>query len=154
MDRTFNRHALIFLLVCLSFMVGFTDVIDTSLPGGGDDPREADDNMRRIQGGFVESLNVTHHFDLTGTELIDEKTDYHKFWYNVKAYGATGDGATDDTAAIQEAIDAMEANLGGVIYFPISNYRVTDTFHLDSANNSLIYHFKGEGRNSKIKHDR
>jgi hypothetical protein len=38
---------------------------------------------------------------------------------NVKAYGAVGDGTTDDTAAIQSAIDAAAANNGPkTIYFP------------------------------------
>ena len=44
--------------------------------------------------------------------------------YNVKDYGAVGDGTTDDTAAIQAATAA--ANLtGGIIYFPQGNYYMT-----------------------------
>lgn len=46
-------------------------------------------------------------------------------WFDVTAYGATGDGTTDDTAAIQSAIDAAAAsNNGGVVYFPPGIYIV------------------------------
>lgn len=38
-------------------------------------------------------------------------------WLDVKAYGAKGDGVTDDTAAIQAALDACPEN-GCTIYFP------------------------------------
>ena len=34
-------------------------------------------------------------------------------YYEVSAYGAVGDGKTNDCAAIQAAIDACEANGGG-----------------------------------------
>lgn len=46
---------------------------------------------------------------------------------NVKnqPYSATGNGSTDDTAAIQAAINAVFAAGGGTIYFPPGNYRVT-----------------------------
>ena len=40
---------------------------------------------------------------------------------NVKNYGATGDGTTDDTVAIQAAVDAVPAE-GGVVYFPDGDY--------------------------------
>jgi hypothetical protein len=42
---------------------------------------------------------------------------------NVTQYGATGDGKTDDTAAIQAAIDAVPAS-GGSVMFPPGTYIV------------------------------
>ena len=41
---------------------------------------------------------------------------------SVKDFGAAGDGVTDDTAAIQAAIDAVKAAGGGVVYFPAGRY--------------------------------
>lgn len=41
-------------------------------------------------------------------------------WVSVKTYGATGDGVTDDTAAMQLAHDT-----GGLIYYPSGTYKFT-----------------------------
>lgn len=49
-------------------------------------------------------------------------------FYNVKNYGAVGNGSTDDTAAIQSAINA--ATFGGVIFFPPGRYIVSSTLNL------------------------
>jgi hypothetical protein len=46
-------------------------------------------------------------------------------WANVRSLGAKGDDATDDTAAIQRAIDTHR-----VLYFPAGFYRITDTLKL------------------------
>lgn len=46
-------------------------------------------------------------------------------WVNVRSLGVVGDGTTDDTAAIQKAIDAHR-----VLYFPTGNYIVRDTLAL------------------------
>jgi hypothetical protein len=41
---------------------------------------------------------------------------------SVRDFGATGDGVTLDSAAIQAAIDACAANKGGTVYFPAGDY--------------------------------
>lgn len=41
-------------------------------------------------------------------------------FYNVKDFGATGDQVTDDTAAIQDALDTVPS--GGLLYFPTGFY--------------------------------
>ena len=46
-------------------------------------------------------------------------------WVNVHSLGATGDGTTDDTAAIQKAIETHR-----VLYFPTGHYVVRDTIQL------------------------
>lgn len=46
-------------------------------------------------------------------------------WHSVTDSGATGDGTTDDTAAIQSAINAHR-----VVFFPSGLYRVTDTIEM------------------------
>ena len=46
-------------------------------------------------------------------------------WSDVRALGAKGDGRTDDTAAIQRAIDTHR-----IVYFPVGHYVVTDTLQL------------------------
>ena len=46
-------------------------------------------------------------------------------WVDVHTLGVTGDGATDDTAAIQKAIDTHS-----VLYFPAGHYVVRDTLML------------------------
>lgn len=59
---------------------------------------------------------------------------------NVKAYGATGDGVTDDTLAIQAACTAANG-----VFFPSGTYKVTTPVTLKS--NNFIY---GEGASSVI----
>jgi len=43
-------------------------------------------------------------------------------WVNVKSVGVTGDGTTDDTAALRKAIVGHKT-----LYFPSGKYRITDT---------------------------
>ena len=59
-------------------MTVFNDTFDTAAPDGGDDPAEADNNMRRIQRAVQEREDVDHHWPLTGTEVSDAETGEHK----------------------------------------------------------------------------
>jgi hypothetical protein len=48
-----------------------------------------------------------------------------KDWVDVRSLGVKGDGKSDDTAALQRAIDSHR-----VLYFPIGFYMISDTLHL------------------------
>jgi hypothetical protein len=54
---------------------------------------------------------------------------------SVKDFGAVGDGVTDDTAAIQTALDraALGVNYGISVFIPPGKYRVTDTLTIDKS---------------------
>lgn len=62
---------------------------------------------------------------------------------NAKSYGATGDGSTNDTAAIQAAFDATPAN--GSLYLPAGAYSVTNL----TANKSI--RIIGDGPENKSR---
>ena len=46
---------------------------------------------------------------------------------SVKDFGAAGDGTTDDTTAIQNAINEINSLGGGVVFFPAGTYNVSST---------------------------
>ncbi|KID94680.1 LysM domain protein, partial [Metarhizium majus ARSEF 297] len=48
---------------------------------------------------------------------------------DVKALGAKGDGATDDTAVLNAILEGA-ANTSSVVYFPFGVYIITDTLHV------------------------
>ena len=57
---------------------------------------------------------------------------------NVKdpPYSATGDGVIDDTAAVQNALNALAAANGGVLFFPKGTYLCNGPF--DGTTNSIL----------------
>lgn len=74
-------------------------------------------------GGFVPGTS------LAARSMADRLRD----WISVKDFGATGDGATDDSAALQAAFDYVAAN-GGTLYLPAGTYRlVAANINLTSA---------------------
>jgi len=71
--------------------------------------------------------------------------------FNVKSYGAVGNGSADDTSAIQAAVNAMEANGGGCVYIPGStgSYKTTSTITISSYGDGV--HIHGDGYASRVK---
>lgn len=67
-------------------------------------------------------------------------------WVSVKDYGATGDASTDDAAAIQAAINALDVFMtgsgggvsGGVLYFPPGEYRIESTIDIHRFSGLVI----------------
>lgn len=86
-----------------------TDLANTSDPTKGD-----------ALVGFRQSNNAGNLTGAVGRTVHQKLQEY----ISVKDFGATGDGSTNDTVAIQAAIDAVGANNGGVLWFPPGTYMI------------------------------
>jgi hypothetical protein len=75
--------------------------------------------------------------------------------FNVKHYGAKGDGTTNDVASIQAAIDAAAVN-GGTVYLPPGTYQLASSFTLNPPGDGVALllksrvHLRGAGRDATI----
>lgn len=92
----------------------------------------AGENLPRLADKFLplgtQVPTLTTNWDV-GLYTINSRNSVDVF--NVKAYGAVGDGVTDDFTAITACIAAVTANGGGTVYFPKGNYLVNTTLNLD-----------------------
>jgi hypothetical protein len=66
---------------------------------------------------------------------------------SIKDFGAKGDGVTDDTAAIQAAVNAVRAAGGGTLLAPTGTYPVSSTIDLFQGSSINIV-LKGSARTS------
>lgn len=67
--------------------------------------------------------------------------------YNIKAYGAKGDGFTDDSASIQEAIDTCSEEGGGIVYAPPGNYFIAGSNFINVKPNVIL---RGSGPSTRF----
>lgn len=75
-----------------------------------------DEETARTEADTVINQNITNLGDRIDDVIANQ------FWASVKDYGAVGDGITDDTDAIQAAMDQTDFNY---IQFPTGTYMVT-----------------------------
>ncbi len=66
----------------------------------------------------LNAIGVTATGSTTARSLAERAAEV----FNVKDWGATGDGVTDDSAAFQAALDAIATAGEGVWYFPAGDY--------------------------------
>lgn len=74
--------------------------------------------------------------------VLISTSDYAKE-YNVRDFGAKGDGKTIDSPAINKAIEAASADGGGMVYIPAGVYRsysvrLKDNIHLYLENGAIL----------------
>lgn len=70
----------------------------------------------------------------------------HRERVNVKSFGAVGDNVTNDTAAIQAAIDTASAPAGtGIVFFPPGNYHLNSKLTLQGDAVTLTGGARGLG---------
>jgi len=82
---------------------------------------------------------------LIATLVLSQTISFHSFaadsnekaYFNVRSYGAAGDGKNLDSPAIDKAIDAAAEAGGGTVYLPSGTY-LSGTIHLRSNIHLLI----------------
>lgn len=143
------------------FLAGTTTVASVyTVASGGSAVNTVTTNA--IDGSFifyVDDVDYTSHqlFD-----IVTSKTNYQSYtaynvaifqhtpWVDVLSEGATGDGVTDDTIAIQAAADKAEATTKR-LYFPTPSvaYKITDRILIDTA--AVLV--EGSGFNCIVRQD-
>ena len=84
---------------------------------------------------------------LDGTTGATTQDVFYQDVFNVKDYGAYGNGTNDDTESVKAAISAALTN-GGCVYFPAGKYWITSTLSYQTCGKSL--QFLGDGSKSVV----
>lgn len=93
--------------------------------------------------GREQGVALRHHEQQWGDPVLPEPMSDipslppMRSWVNVRDLGAKGDGGTDDTAVLRQAIDASRTGEQRALYFPSGFYRLSGSLHL-LANTVLI----------------
>lgn len=129
---------------------GIGDVTAASSFGTDNVLVRADGTGKGVQatGITVSDTDVMAGAKITATGGTTARTLEARFGelLNVKDFGATGDGSTNDATAVQAAIDAAA---GRPIYFPAGTYRIDTALVYDTTGDGIVAGLKmiGEGRN-------
>lgn len=104
-----------------------------------------------IVTGIAANLGVTKHVSITelrlklgttapaGGRTVTSASTYldNNAVFNVKDFGAFGDGVTVDTTFVQNAINAASAAGGGIVFFPVGTYKVSALAMTTTAYNGV-----------------
>lgn len=119
--------------------------------------------MKKLKRGFIFLLFIFNY--VFGNFVLDESRKVN--WsnagvyggiphisspiVNVKDFGATGNGSTDDSPAVQAAIDSVKNKLPAIVYFPEGNYLLKNKINLQNLDGIVI---RGAGyRKTKLIFD-
>jgi len=122
--RERGKKEIIFLVAfALFFTIFFINLTESAnLPTVGGDTD--------TWGGILNSyLQTEHNADGTHGNITSTDIKTKGPVTDVRAFGAVGDGATDDTTEIQAAMDYVEAQGGGTLFFPRGTYIISSTIN-------------------------
>ena len=112
----------------------------TGLPMALDDLQLNKENVANKSTDFTTVNNTLYpSVQAVKNEIINSKN-----YVSVKDFGATGNGVTDDTPAINSALTYCET-INGTLFFPSGNYLTTGNFIINSK-----ISIKGEGESLNI----
>lgn len=101
-------------------LLSVASVLGTSL---GCSQNRKDNKTGDIEDGVKKNL-----LQLVKTPVLVGSSDI----YNVMDFGAVGDGKSDDTTAIKEAITYVSSVGGGIIYFPVGTYKLNEKLDINA----------------------
>lgn len=76
--------------------------------------------------GNITSQELNDNFSYLNSIIKDQSV-------NIKDYGAVGDGVTDNTTAIQDAIDNVDLNGGGLVLIPTGTFLISSPLIMKSG---------------------
>ena len=75
---------------------------------------------------------TTNAEPLTYGQFLAFQENFREQWVSVTDFGATGNGVTDDTDAINEALSQISSETGGTLYFPAGTYITSSVIQIPS----------------------
>ena len=115
-------------------------VIDTEGFGSSSVPEKAD-SAEPVKVPAVPEK--TAEFDQKSAKTGDKKAGAGEKYFNVKDFGAAGDGVTDDTGAVRECFKKAKA-ASGTVFFPEGTYLIKETVSV-AKDDSKVMFVKGAG---------
>ena len=136
-----------------TFTTSAVDNVSTQLSGGAIIVRDGGITTAKLNDGAVTTAKIAPNVALNNaTVTADGSTESRQLsdrfadTVNVKDFGAVGDGVTNDTAAIQSAIDYAGTQGGSTVYVPAGDYLIFSELLLAESNVSLA----GDGHDCNL----